>query len=321
MGDTVEIYLSYSGPGQRLAHRVAETLDLTGYFHSGEGYVFPVDARPLIGVDGWGQLTLDAVDRDPDAGFGDGAGPDEEVTAYAPYGFELSLDFRGPQEQLGRAIFDRLTGLDLSMAYGDYLRIFADFRPGRGTREFPPDTPADGTGQRVWSDLTPAAAPSGDPLVSGGPTTGGRVAVFDTGTLLQIVPMADDGRWRWSGPVASVLRTLGDDGLGVVLDAALHPRVVSGHVGRMVIESAALTSRLSVEDLLRGRGSIEVRVESGEWVAVACGPSPVVGDAPGPVIDGLVGGHSADAPPEALGGLVRDLLDQLAARLGATGRS
>ncbi|MFI6761336.1 hypothetical protein ACIBF5_19585 [Micromonospora sp. NPDC050417] len=319
MGDTVEIYLGYSGPAQRLAHRVAEALDLVGYFCSGEGCLLPVDGRPLIGVDGWGQLALDGTDRNLDAG----AEPDEETTAYAPYGFELSLDFRGPREQLGQVIFERLAGLGLPMAYGDYLQIRADFRPGRGVRQFPPDTPADEQGRPVWSDLPSVgdAVSSGERLLPGDPTTGGRVVVFDASTLLQIIPLVDeDGRWRWSGPVASVLGTVSDNDLGLLLDAALHPRVGSGHVGREVIDSAASASRLSVEDLLQSRGSVEVRAESGEVVVVGCGPRSDIGDAAGPVIDGLVDSLSVSAPPEALGRMVREVFNQLTARFGPAGR-
>jgi hypothetical protein len=139
MGDTVEIYLRHPGPGQLLAHRVAEALDLIRYFDSGEDYVLPVDARALIGADGWGQLILAPTDLD------------DAESAYAAYDFELSLDYRGPREQLGREIFDRLTRLDLPMAYGDYLRVFAEFQPGRGAREFPAQTRADATGRDIWA--------------------------------------------------------------------------------------------------------------------------------------------------------------------------
>jgi hypothetical protein len=143
MGDTVEIYLRHPGPGQLLAHRVAEALDLIRYFDSGEDYVLPVDARVFVGAEGWGQLILNATDLD------------DVESVYAAYDFELSLDYRGPREQLGRAIFDRLTGLDLPMVYGDYLRVFADFRPGQGVREFPAQTPADATGRDVWAHPGP----------------------------------------------------------------------------------------------------------------------------------------------------------------------
>jgi hypothetical protein len=303
MGDTVEIYLRHPGPGQLLAHRVAEALDLIRYFDSGEDYVLPVDARALIDAEGWGQLSLTATD------------PDDPDSVYAAYDFELSLDYRGPREQLGRAIFDQLIGLDLPMAYGDYLRVIADFHPGYGVREFQAQTPADATGREVWTlpgsfEKRPASA---------GPPAGARVVVFATGSQLQIVPMANrDGRWDWSGPVAALLRTAGDRHLGLLLAAALHPSTSSSHIGRAVLASAASGARLSTVELLRGRGSVEVRSESGRLVVAARGPG--VADTPGELTDELTGHRPAGTPPEALGELVRHLLDQLTARPETAGR-
>ncbi|MDG4831670.1 hypothetical protein O7627_20525 [Solwaraspora sp. WMMD1047] len=303
MGDTVEIYLRHPGPGQLLAHRVAEALDLIRYFDSGEDYVLPVDAHALIGADGWGQLTLAATDLD------------DAESAYAAYDFELSLDYRGPREQLGRAIFDRLTGLDLPMVYGDYLRVFADFQPGQGVREFPAQTPAGATGRDVWADRGPIDVRP----TSAAPTAGGRVVVFATGSLLQIVPMADrGGRWDWSGPVAALLRTVSDRHLGLLLTAALHPSTSSSHVGGAVLVSAASGARLSTVELFQGRSCVEIRSESGQLVVAARGPG--VADTPGALIVELTGHRPADMPPEALGEMVRHLLDQLAARLETAGR-
>jgi hypothetical protein len=140
MGSSVEIYLKYYGPVRGLVDQLVEALQSNGYHDAGSGhFVLPASAERWIGGEGWAQLTLGRTERG-----------EFEETAFTPYGYELSLAFRGALAAFGRAIFDQLTGLGLPLAYGDYLHIFADYLPARGVRDFPPDTAMDERGREQW---------------------------------------------------------------------------------------------------------------------------------------------------------------------------
>lgn len=302
MGSTVEIYVKYAGPGQRLAHRVAETLDLVSYFYNGAGYVLPVDARRWIDVEGWGQVILDATDlgRDGDPGAAEG-------TAYEPYEYELSVDFRGPRERLGRAIFDRLAaGLGLPLAYGDYEHVFADFRPGQGVRDFPPGT-------SVEFDPGPLGVPTAPWEPS--PSPYGRVTVFETDGLLRFVPTVQTG--LWVRPVASARSSVGARDIGLLLGGALG---TTGQPERDDREPILTSLAVSTPDFAGRSVSIEVHVDRDGLVAVPHAPhpgAPAGADVSGPVVDELVRRAPADLEPAALGELVLDLIDRLRSRVAA----
>ncbi len=75
------------------------------------------------------------------------AGPDD--TTYAPYDHELVIEFHSRHgmaqeelgERLGRAMFDRLSGIGSPLAHGEVGGdLFAEFLAGRGVRDFPPGT-------------------------------------------------------------------------------------------------------------------------------------------------------------------------------------
>ncbi len=301
MADTVEIYVKYAGPGQELAHRLAEALDLRSYFYNGRGFVLPVDARPWIGVDGWAHLNLKLTDlgRDGDPGLSAG-------TAYEPYEFEVSVEFRGPRERLGRAIFDRLTRLDLPMAYGDDGDIFADHLPGRGVREFSPGTSVEEEGRPLWRE--PALSADRSP-VPAWHTGSGAVTVCETDGLLQFVPVFGT---RWLSPVASARASVGAVDIGLMVAAAL------GSTDRPerdeVLTRLAGAVRLSVDEFPRRTVSFDVRVAGGEVVGTA--HTAHRDGAPG-AVEELTGRVPVAAGPEPLGTLVLDLVAALRARVPA----
>jgi hypothetical protein len=304
MADTVEIYVKYAGPGQELAHRVAEALDLRGYFYSGLTYVLPVDARPWIGVDGSAHLNLKLTDlgRDGDPRLSAG-------TAYEPYEFEISVEFRGPRERLGRAIFDRLTGLQLPMAYGDDGDIFADHLPGRGVREFSPGTSAEEDGRPLWREPALGASRSPAPAWRVGP---GVVTVCETDGLLQFVPVFGA---RWLGPVASARASVGAVDVGLMLAAALGTHDRPGRDERdEVLARLAGAVRLPTDEFLRRTVSFDVRVVGGDVVGTAHAAHR--DGAPG-AVEELTYRAPVGAGPEPLGAQVLEMVAALRARVPA----
>ncbi|MGN9913737.1 hypothetical protein ACTMTJ_40010 [Phytohabitans sp. LJ34] len=304
MADTVEIYVKYAGSSQELAHRVAEALDLRGYFYNGSGFVLPVDALPLIGADGWAHLNVDLTDlgRDGDPGVSEG-------TAYEPYEFEIGVEFRGPRERLGRAIFDRLTRLELPMAYGDDSHVFADYLPRRGVREFSPGTSAEEGGRPLWREPALSAARSPAPAWRVG---SGAVTVCETDGLLQFVPVFGT---RWLSPVASARTSVGAACVGLVLAAALDTRDRPERDERdEVLARLAAAVRLPTDEFLRRTVSFDVRVVGDEVVGTAHAARR--DGAPG-AIEELTGRASVAAGPKPLGALVLDLVAALRARVPA----
>ncbi|MFC0531056.1 hypothetical protein [Phytohabitans kaempferiae] len=304
MADTVEIYVKYAGPGQRLAHQVAQLLDLRGYFFNGSGFVLPVDAKPLVGVEGWAHLDLKLTDLGADGDPGLSAG-----TAYEPYEFEVSVEFRGPREQLGRAVFDRLTTLDLPMAYGDDSDIFADYLPGRGVREFSPGTRVEEPGRLLWREpgLTAERSPAPPWQVGDG-----AAIVCETEGLLQVVPVVGT---RWLRPVASVRTSAGAVDIGLLLAATLDTADRPGRDDRdEVVAELAAALRLPTGDFLRRAVSFELRVVGDEVVATAHAAHR--DGAPG-AVEELTGRVAVASGPEALGALVLDLVGALRARVPA----
>jgi hypothetical protein len=304
MADTVEIYVKYAGPGQGLAHRVAEALDLRGYFYNGRGYVLPVDARPWVGVEGSAHLDLKLTDLGRDGDPGASAG-----TAYEPYEFELSVEFRGPRERLGRAIFDRLTRLELPMAYGDDADIFADYLPGRGVREFSPGTPVEEEGRPLWREPAVSAA---RPSVAAWRVGSGAVTVCETDGLVQFVPVFGT---RWLGPVASARASVGAVDIGLMLAAALdtHDRPERDERDEVLARLAGAV-RLPTDEFLRRTVSFDVRVVGGEVVATAHAAHR---DGTPGAVEELTGRTPVAAGPEPLGALVAELVAALRARVPA----
>jgi len=304
MADTVEIYLKYAGPGQELAHRVAEALDLRGYFYNGQGYVLPIDARPWIGVDSFAHLSLKLTDlgRDGDPGMSAG-------TAYEPYEVEMSVEFRGPRERLGRAVFDRLTRLDLPMAYGDDSDIFADYLPGRGVREFSPGTSVEEDGRALWRE--PALSAARSPAAVG-QVGSGAVTVCETDGLLQFVPVFGT---RWLGPVASVRASASAVDIGLMLAAALATRDRPERDERdEVMARLAGAVRLPTEEFLHRTVSFDVRAVGDEVVGTAHAAHR--DGVPG-AVEELTGRVPAAAGPKPLGALVLELVAALRARVPA----
>jgi hypothetical protein len=301
MAGSVEIYVKYPGPAQTLAREVAEELDLMRYFRSGSGYLLPVEARKWIGEEGWGHLRLD--DADPDIVDG---------TAFEAYEYELSLDYRGAREQFGRAVFRRLARLDLPLAYGTEMYILADFLPGRGHRDFSPQTDAEEPGRALWFE----PRMHGDPFVvrprdSPSAPTAGAVTVFETGGLLQAVPMADG---RWIRPVAAMRAQIGARSVGELVDVALRTEVRFARDDRAeILPSLAGAARLSTEDFTRTACCVELRLEGDELAATARAPQPGGPSTaePGPVVEELARRLPAASGPQARGELVLDLLAAL----------
>jgi hypothetical protein len=311
---SVEIYVNYPGPAQSLAREVCEELDLMRYFRSGTGYVLPIEARSWTGEEGWGHLLLEATDPEI-----------VEGTAFAPYGYELSLDYRGARERFGWAVFRRLTRLDLPLAYGNEMFILADFLPGRGNRDFSPGTDAEDLGSPA---MLPPPSPAGppplwfEPRLHGDRTArwprrapsapaAGAATVFETGGLLQAVPVAGG---RWVRPVAAMRAEAGARSVGEVLEAALLTTVRYARDDRAEIgPSLAGAAQLSTEDFAATSVRVDLSFEGDEVAALP--RAPQVGsrptDPPGPVVAELVHRVPAATGPQALGELVLDLLAAL----------
>jgi hypothetical protein len=197
MSATVEIYVSYSGDGIGLAHRIARELGCLTYRYTGRQFDLTFATGPWIGVDGTALLIMTVADRWRH-GHDSGEGGDD---GDAPYQYELAVEFRSGDRatlrRLGRALFHHLSTLDLPLLYGmgEADVAFADFLPGRGTREFPDATPMD-TGGRVWWYEPRLYAPPllpwpGDVAPIGGPPAA-HVVCIATGSDLGLAACRPD---------------------------------------------------------------------------------------------------------------------------------
>ena len=320
MGDTIDIYVKHAGPLLPLVRRVAQTLDVPGYHYAVTHASMPVEAARWVEADGWGLLDLILTDLgeygDPGSALG---------TAFAPYERSLSLDYRGPRELLGRALFDRLTdvGVPLLLAEPATGRVFADFLPGRGVRDFPPGTDGEVPGRAQWFE--PAlhgdaarsfAAPW--PLRPPWPPRG-RLRVFETEGLLQCVTVAGGGPGRWVTPKVAVRAGLDGAEIGRVLAWALSPVDHPGHDDASVHDRLAGTLGLSVGDFARGSVSVELSATPDGVRVIPHGPhpdGPLVADLAGPVVADLVRSGEAPADPDRLAATVLDGLGGLRERAG-----
>jgi len=319
MGDTIDIYVKYAGPLAALAHRVARTLDVPGYFLAGTHATIPVEAARWIDAEGWGLLSLDPTDLGEygDPGFSAG-------TAFAPYERYLSLEYRGPRERLGRALFDRLTALrvPLLLAESSSSGVIADFLPGRAVRNFPPGTSGERAGRDLWFE--PAlhgvdVSRSFDPPWSVRPPwpPRGQALVFETEGLLQGVAVVDG---RWATPKVAVRIDLGAAEIGRALAWVLGAADNPGREDAVpVSDRLAGMLGLSVGDFARGSVSVEVLAAPDGLRLIPHAPhpdGPLAIDLAGPVADELI--HRGGPPdrPEDLGALVLGRLGRLRERAG-----
>ncbi|GAA0905708.1 hypothetical protein [Virgisporangium aurantiacum] len=316
MGASVEIYVKYAGEGQALARRVAELLEVTGYFWSERGFVLAVAAERWIGFSGWAHVDIDATVLGEDGEPGPAEG-----TAFSPYEFELALSLRGPLERLGWVVFDRLTELGLPMAYGGDGSVFADFLPCRGVRMFPPRTDVEEPGRSWWFEprlhTNPVALWRVEPPSP--PAPAGRAMVFETANLLQMVPvLREDRMWRWGTPVASALIAIGARDIGMLLGSVLGTTARPGRADRAAITEDLIHSPAqSTVDFGSRTVSVEVRSDGAEVVAFPRGPHPGGPEeaASGPVVGALIRRCDAAVEPTILGELVLGLLAALRSRM------
>jgi hypothetical protein len=272
VGTSVEIYVKYAGEGQVLAHRVAGLLEVTGYFRSDDGYVLAVDAERWIGEPGWAHLDIDPGEPE------------------GTYDYELSLSLRGPVERLGRVVFERLTGLELPMAYGESGEVFDPAQPWQ---------PEPGR---------PTAPP-------------GRAVVFETAGLLQMVPVVQEaGQRRWVTPLASARVETGARDVGLMLGSVLGATAPPDRDDRAAIVADLTQSPAqSTVDFGSRSVSVEIRSDGVDVVAFPRGPHPGGPEEAlsGPVADDLIRRVGADVEPAALGELVLGLVTELRSRVPA----
>ncbi len=316
MSDAVSISFKYSADWQGLAHGIARELGCATYFFSGEEFALPLPNDRLIGIDGIGYSYLGPT------------APLWEDTAWAPYEFKLSIEFRGGgdparwdeiEERLGRAMFDRLTALGVPMLYSrdSALTVVADFLPGRGVRDFAPGTSGEEAGYAAWYepalyDEPKSPWPREVATLTTPPTA--PVLVFATGILVHAVAAGWDGAaWRWAVPAASAFTTIGPAGVGRLVgytqrDPALPP----ADIGPRILASFANRSELSTEDFGSRAVAIDLRVEGADLVAVPHRRADGPGQLMGPVVDDLVRRVPGLIGPDALGQLVLDLVQAVA---------
>ncbi|MBF9131880.1 hypothetical protein I0C86_23360 [Plantactinospora sp. S1510] len=319
MSSSVEIYVRYSGDGSGLAHRAAEDFGALTYFSTDGSSAVPIQAQPWIGIEGWAHLDLEPTDLTL---YGEPGSAED--TALAPYEWVFSLSFRvGPPddpaevlERFGRVVFDQLTTLGLPLAYGAGGLIYADFLPGRGVREFPPDTDVEEPGQAWWFeprlhgqplepwsvDVAPLSVPPSNP-----------VTVFVTSKVLQFVPRVWDGAdWYWGTPRSSTPITAQPREIALMLSHAQRTRP-----GRAADESESILSVLaggiltSIEDYRAQAISIEIGTDADGLFAAPHGPCDTESGSRellGPALDGLVRRLPEPVRPEALGEFLLSLI-------------
>jgi hypothetical protein len=315
MSSSVGFYVKYSGDPPGLAQRVAELLLAKGYLAYGRSsYLVPFASRPFIGVDGLGQLGVDRTDLGRYGDTESAAG-----TAFAPYEFELSLEYRGvdrsqTQFRLADAVFHRLTQLGLPLAYGGdgNGQIYGDYLPERGTRMMPEGTPEDDGGRVHWFEPRlhhrPEQPWSGSGTVAPPNGPGAPAVVYETGDVLHMVAAVQhNGEWLWSIPAASVVASAGPREIGLVLGYARRPGPVAIPVPLAgVLDNFTAVVRLSTEEFLSRAASVELHVDGDSLIAQAHTPARP-GEISGPVVAELTRRVPVDAAPDQVGQLLLDL--------------
>ncbi|SEF44323.1 hypothetical protein SAMN04489712_10138 [Thermomonospora echinospora] len=282
MSSTVEIYLRGGRDAAAVVQQVATALDVRGYFGSGEGYVLTLSSEPWTTGEGVASLDLGPTDEDLVGALGE--------TAYSPYDFRLSIELRGApglaraelRERLGRQVFDRLTALRWPMALGDAMSVFADFLPGRGVREFPPDTDWEEAGHDIWFEPRlhgtepPASRQPPEPLIRGAAT------VFETNGLVQFLACDAAGA---KAPVASIRSEAGATLLGRTLAEVLRYSAKEIRTGQADPWSWLTgIAKSSPDEYARSAVSLAIRLENEQVTAVPHRPHP--GDPAGHVVQG-----------------------------------
>ncbi|WP_433325746.1 hypothetical protein [Spirillospora sp. CA-294931] len=311
MSRTVEIYVADRGELLPLAQRVGEELGVSAYFASRSSAVFALDASRWIGAEGTGTLTLAPTDAEPDDG-----------TALAPYAYELSLEYRGGdnlargelRERFGRALFDGLRALERPLAYADDVSLYADYLPGRGTRDFDTGADWDEDGRDRWNDPRLYGPDAEIPAPEPPPVPRGSVTVFETGGLVQFVPTSTLDS-RSLVPAVSVRADQGDATIGRALALALARSSSTGGTrdGDPFRAVAGTAGGLSPDEYARTAVSVDLAVEGETILAVPHLPhtgEPLKHIAQGPVVDSLALRESRAWDDAAMG---RTLLDLIAA--------
>ncbi|MFD0686805.1 hypothetical protein [Actinomadura fibrosa] len=315
MSSTVEVYIADRRDAPAVAQRVAVALEVSGYFGTEDGYTLTLASSPWLDGPGVATLELSETDWDDDD-------PDL-CTAYEPYDYELSIELRGVpglargevRERLGRALFDRLTSLERPLAFGDNANIFADYRPGRGVREFPPGTSRSAPGRDEWFEAEfHGAGAAREPVPEPTPRVRGSATVFEVGGLLHLV--------------ARVPGETGDESTAVVPVAAIRRSAGPALVGRTLAEVldrsadtdavvaadpwpwVAGTAGLEPDAYAREAVSLDIEVAGESFVAVPRGvySGSSAGVVQGPVAESLMVRESHPWDDRKMGDLVLRLL-------------
>jgi hypothetical protein len=314
MSATVEIYVSYSGDAIGLAHRIARELGSLTYRYTLRQVDLTFDVRPWIDADGNALLIMTPTDRwrhGRDSGEGSEDGD-------APYQYEIAIEFRGGDREtlrrLGRALFQHLStlGLPLLYAMGESGVAYADFLPGRGTREFPDATPIDSAGRVWWYEprlyRQPLAPWPGDVAPLADPPAADVLAIA-TGPELRLVAwQPGDGPHRWLAPAVRTTLDITARDAGLLVARALRFSAPPPE-GVDMLRVLAAEAQLSTEDLAHHSTTVGVGAEGADLVVRAYGagiPAAVPADT------GLLRHVPATAAPQALGELVLDLLAKAA---------
>ena len=314
MSTTLSIYLKYSGEGSRLARRAAEVLGARGFIYSLGDYDLLVDGRPWreAGV----SVTWVCLDRTDLGEYGELACA--EGTALAPYEYDLFVEHRAPRRpeaavQLGWTFFERLTALNLPMVYVSREEwLLADFLPGRGIRNFPPETSCEERDRARWYEPRlhdDPMAPWPGELADEQLASPRSVLVFETDGCLQFVPVATEhGQRRWLVPVAEARSdiTTADD-LGRLARSAQRTVGRHGDQEEPLLDFLARLLLKSTEDFARDTVCVELYPCPDGLASGPCALSNLQGvDLP---VARVVHHASATESPEVLGQTLLDLIE------------
>ncbi|WP_285692555.1 hypothetical protein [Actinomadura sp. NBRC 104412] len=244
----------------------------------------------------------------------------------SPYDFELSMELmdapapvRGEmRERAGREVFDRLTALEVPLAYGDHAYLFADFLPGRGVRELPPGTGWEEDDRDAWFEprLHGAARPADKANHEAPFRPFGSVRVFETDGLVHLVPWGDGAAMA---PVASVRASSGQAILGRMLAETLgRSRQGAGATTADPWSWVTGTAGREPGDYARAAVSIDIDVTESAITAVPHGGmTEPAGDhvTQGPVVESLAVRQSGPWDDTSMGDLVLRLIRETRARV------